>query len=372
MPYVRAPYLEEIEPFIWHGDYPIELPFLFRQTSFNHLLEVRHPCRIKVRWRGRNGLIKSGIWIAKPGMLLIAQSRRLSAWELKEIAKPPEEREISIPSRSGGLYVITIRRNSDIVSAARQYLYHISHSLVGKVGRENYPAGLGEYTRAKVWIEDLIRALSNLSQTLKPDSPKTIAANQLLFQTLTALSQTRQPTLIDALRKVERAANGKDRIIAIGQAIGVLGMFRQEKLQQMRGITNIGLAIYHMARKINQGANLIYFNSIPNLLTRLEPYAIQGKPAEPKVLLAIARDIENLYPRIQKVFTVEPYYARARSPQVKRLTQALKFAKANQPKKMYNMLARVHAKIEVLVISEGAIPEAAIRARNWLKRYSIS
>jgi len=127
-----------------------------------------------------------------------------------------------------------------------------------------------------------------------------------------------------------------------------------------------------MARKINQGANLIYFNSIPNLLTRLEPYAIQGKPVEPKVLLAIARDIENLYPRIQKVFTVEPYYARARSPQVKRLTQALKFAKANQPKKMYNMLARVHAKIEVLVISEGAIPEAAIRARNWLKRYSIS
>ena len=369
MSYVRAAYLQEIKPHLYKGEYPVPPEFALRQTKHGPI-EVRKLLEIPVQWRGRDGKVKTGKWRVKPGMVLVVRNRKPTSWELAEHRKRAAERELEPPriiTRDGRKLATIVEREQDLFSATRKYLRHITRSLVGKLGRESLPREPGRHQQAEKWINLLHEALEELTGTLRPDSPKAERSSQLLLQVTTVLGKSRKDSLQQARKRIE-SATGDEQIVAIARSIGLLGLYRREKLLQMRGIAEIGLSIIQVINQIDRGVRPVYYDSIPTLLKKLEPYAIEGKQPEAKELLQIARQTENIYHRIQRVLAFDPYYSRAQSPQVKRLVRATEYAKNNDAAGLYTALIRAHAKIEVLVLGE-LTPKEVRRARYWLEHH---
>jgi len=372
MPKVRAAYLQELQSHLYKGEYPVPEKFSLRQTRHGPI-EVRKSLEITLSWRNKKGVIKSGKWQVKPGMVLIVRYRKPTAWELAEMKKTKAERELEPPPIriiEGRKLVAIVERNQDLFSAARKYLRHITGSLVGKLGRKKLPRGIARYQASQIWIHRLYHALENLTSTLAPDSKKSTEAQQILLQIIKALSQPRHSNIKEAQKKIA-GSKGSDQIVAIAQAIGILGLYRREKLNQTKSIAKIGLSIIQIIQQIEQGLRLIYYCSIPDLLKKLKPYAIEGKQAKFSELLRLTRQIENLYHRLQRVCAFEPFYSRANSAEVKRLAKALEYAKNDDSAGLYAALIRAQAKIEALILGEKISRGEILMTRRWLKNQYV-
>lgn len=352
MSYVRAPYPEEIEHSLHKGKGKPPPGLSLRQTSYRRIIEVRTPLKIAVSWISREGKPKRIFWRVKPGMVLIVRKRR---------ARP-------IDIRSGKTGIVDyIERHKDLYSAARMIFRHIASSLLVKLTPSYDPKIISKHTQIQAWIEALSHALNLYSSKLDPNSPDVKKAVKILYQIASALSTKRHLSYQQAQEIIEKSS-GTERIIAIAEAIGILSVYRQNILEQFQGIISLGLKIMAIITRIDQGADLLYRNSIPKLLKQLEPYVLSLEPVPAKTLLRITRETARLYPRIMKVFTFEPYYSCTKSPRIKRLAEAEKYAVKNDPLRLYNLLVKVASEIEKFVLGFNPTPKEIERARIFLAR----
>ena len=370
MGYVRAAYLEEIRPHIYKGEYPIKEGKALRRTKHGPI-EVWNDLRITVCRRSRKGERKSGNWWATRGQVLTVRWRKPNKWEIEEYQKPIEQCEISVPMHyiNDEQMIAVVERDPNLYSAGRRFLRHIISSLMESFHREAQREA-GGHTISKKWIEILNQVLINLTNTLNPGSKESRRAIITLKQLLSVLSGTRSQDLQEAQRIVRRAVQNEDadQIEMVVRTIGLIGKYRIKLLRQARGIVRKGLAIIEVLEQIDRGVRLVYEKNIPDFLRELRPYAIEGKLIQPKKIFEIAQRIAGLYHFIQRVCGgFNPYAARARSSQIRRLGQAYDYAEKGDAKGLYNALTRAHAKLEALVLGECLITEEIIEARKFVR-----
>lgn len=372
MPYVRSAWLDEIRPFLYFGEYPIPEGFALRKTRHGPI-EVRKEIRLTLKWRGKNGQLKSAVWRARPGMVLTIRYRRPTKWEEEELKRPTEDR-LPLPkikTIKNRRLIPIVEKDSDLYSAGRRFLRHMASSLVTGFNRKARREPGWHFISAE-WLNLIYQTILNLTSNLTVSSKRKGKTIRLLSQILNALAKTKREDLAEAKKMVEKALtlSGTKRVEALSRALGLVGAYRLEVFQQAIGSAEKGLAILEIIQQIDSGIRLIYEKNIPKLLRQLRPYAVEGRPITPYKLLQIAQQVLGLYHYIQRICAFDPYTSRARSAQIRRLAHSLDYAESGDVLGLYRSLARAHAKLEALVLGECPVPEEAIVARQFTKRLS--
>jgi len=355
----RAPYLYQIRPFVEEGK--------LRSTRDRFALEVREPIQVVVVWQYKGKTLQQE-WKAEPGQVLRPAWRDTSPWERELFEQKRGEWDIlQIAEANGRIRVQMVQiveLFDDLPAAIRQTLRHIPSRLIGRTVRVK-----GEEVRVAGEVQEvgtLVQILGQLTQRfatrikISPQLAETALREIASIREI--LARMRAPLKVRAREELEGATVAEAPVAAAKASVALLER-RAQDLKMAEMVLQRANRWLRIMRKIESGLSVAY-KSLGRLIRELEPFVLKGEAPEPKVLLRMGREAENLLAFLRRVGSFNPYYGWVHSPPVERLGRAVAYAEAGKAKTLFSALKGALARIEKGVIGEKPEPEELAKIRR--------